>query len=97
MQVLCYAFFCTHLENTILSVELSTGRIVERDQLVVLDLDVELDREVVLVRNVELDVDPSVDVSAVDVSAVDVSANDVSANDVLAADVSSDVSSYNLK
>jgi hypothetical protein len=92
MQVLCYAFFCTHLENTILSVELSTGRIVERDQLVVLDLDVELDREVVLVRDVELDVDPCLDVSAVDVSA-----NDVSANDVLAADVSSDVSSYNLK
>ena len=86
MQVLCLVFY-THLENSILSVELSTGRIVERDQLVVLDLDVELDREVVLVRDVELDVDPCVDVSAVDVSA----------NDVLAADVSSDVSSYNLK
>ncbi len=88
MQVLCLVFY-THLEVIILLVEISTGRTVERDRNVVLDCrDVELDRDVVLVRDVELEVNPFVDVSAVDVSAVD-----VSANDVLAADVSSDVSS----
>ena len=74
MQVLCLVFY-THLENSILSVALSTGRIVERDRDVVLDRrDVELDRAVVLVQDVEVEVDPFVDVSAVDVSAVDVSA-----------------------
>ena len=92
MQVLCLVF-CTHLEEIILLVEISTGRTVERDRDVVLDRrDVELDRDVVLVRDVEVEVDPFVDVSAVDVSAVDVSAVDVSA-----VVVSSDVSSYNLK
>ena len=86
MQVLCLVF-CTHLEEIILLVEISTGQTVERDRDVVLDRrDVELDRDVVLVRDVEVEVDPFVDVSAVDVSAVDVSA----------VVVSSDVSSYNL-
>ncbi len=83
-----FSFFCTHLEKTIPLVELSTGRIVERNRDVVVDRwDVVLDRDVVLVRDVEVDVDPFVDVSAIDVSAVDVSA----------VDMSSDVSSYNLK
>ena len=82
---------CTHLENTILSVELSTGRIVERDRLVVLKLDVELDREVVLDRNVVFDhnvVDPLVDVLA------DVVSSDVSAL-IDSSDVSALVDSWN--
>ena len=54
MQVLCLVF-CTHLEEIILLVEISTGRTVERDRDVVLDRrDVELDRDVVLVRDVEV-------------------------------------------
>ncbi len=94
VQVCCDIFYCTNLEIKTPFVEFSTGLIVKRNRLVELDRDVvldrrdvELDRDVVLVRDVEVKVDPFVDVSAVDVSAVDVSA----------VVVSSDVSSYNLK
>ncbi len=85
VQVCCDVFYCTNLEIITPFVEFSTGRLVERDRVVMLDLDVELDREVVLDRNVVLDrevVDPLVDVSANVVSS-DVSAllnsSDVSA------------------
>jgi|LakMenE18May11ns_1017448.scaffolds.fasta_scaffold8836638_1 hypothetical protein len=78
-------FYCTNLEIITPFVEFSTGRLVERDRVVVLEFDVELDREVVLDRDVVLDrevVDPLVDVSANVVSS-DVSAlldsSDVSA------------------
>ncbi len=78
-------FYCTNLEIMTPFVEFSTGRLVERDRVVVLEFDVELDREVVLDRDVVLDrevVDPLVDVSAYVVSS-DVSAlldlSDVSA------------------
>jgi len=85
VQVCCDVFYCTNLEIITPFVEFSTGRIVERDRVVVLELDVELDREVVLDRDVVLDrevVDPLVDVSA-DVVSSDVSA-DVDSSDVSA-------------
>ena len=85
VQVCCDVFYCTNLEIITPFVEFSTGRLVERDRVVVLEFDVELDREVVLDRDVVLDrevVDPLVDVSANVVSS-DVSAlldsSDVSA------------------
>ena len=85
VQVCCDVFYCANLEIITPFVEFSTGRIVERNRVVVLDLDVELDREVLLDRDVVLDrdiVDPFVDVSA-DVVLSDVSA-DVDSSDVSA-------------
>ena len=85
VQVCCDVFYCTNLEIITPFVEFSTGRIVERDRVVVLELDVELDREVVLDQDVVLDhdvvdllVDVSADVVSSDVSAL-IDSSDVSA------------------